>query len=256
MRGSKLPNPKYGTVAFDSGGELGRLYFSKAMNKRPEETENIRAMNDYPPATERLNMLIRRMKNLRSQGTEVVFNCHEDIQKVYARGGGMAKRGEQPSEPVAVTGQPDFPGNSCPNEMMRAADQVLRVRRVNGKPMLICRPEMLAAGTDYWVSKDRFDGTNINGGFLPFNYEEVKKLVIAKNLKLWNPAYTWIFFGQPGIGKTRCLLSFPKPLYIFDLDQGCKSIASEDLSQVTIDPYDVEDVREYDRFVANVAKLF
>jgi hypothetical protein len=49
-----LPTPKYATVAIDSAGELARLYFSKDMGKTGDETEKIRAMNNYPGATERL----------------------------------------------------------------------------------------------------------------------------------------------------------------------------------------------------------
>jgi hypothetical protein len=228
------------------------------MGKLTSSTEQIRAMQDYPAATERLNMIIRRLKNLRDAGTEVVFTAHEDIQKVYARGSGMAKKGEAPSEPVAVKGWPDMPGNRTPDEMCRAADNVLHIKLQNRVPVAVAARELLGAGGDYWETKDRFNGREIGSppGSFPFDYRKIKDLVIAKDPKLWQPSYTWIFYGPFGIGKTRALLTFPRPLYIFDLDRGTKSITTEDLTDVTIDPYDVEDFHEYDRFTSAVAKLF
>jgi hypothetical protein len=249
--------PKYKTVAFDSCSELARLYFSKSMGKSSADFEKIRAMQDYPAATERLNMLIRRLKNLRDGGTEIVFTAHEDIQKVYARGGAMAGRGQQPSEPVAVKGWPDMPGNRTPDEMCRAADNVLHIRHVNKTPVAVAAREVLGAGGDYWETKDRFNARALGNppGVLPFSYTKIEEL--AKAAGTWDPPYIWIFYGPFGIGKTRALLSFPRPLYLFDLDRGTKSIPeAKNLPDFTIDSYDVEDSREYDRFVANVAKLF
>ena len=256
--------PKYATVAIDSASELARLYFTKAMGKHSASTEAIREVSNYPPATERLNMLIRRLKNLRDAGTEIVFTAHEDIQKVYARGGMIAKRGEAPQEPIAVKGWPDMPGNRTPDEMCRAADNVLRVRSINGKPQWIAKRELLGGGGDYWEVKDRFNGKELNGGYLPASYSELAKLALGAKPMLWNPAYIWIIYGSFGIGKTRSLLTFPRPLKLFDLDRGAKSILydvrliteKEGPEAFVIESYDVEDVDSYDPFVASIAKCF
>lgn len=248
---------KYGTVAFDSASEMARLYFSKAMGKNSVETEKIRGMKNYPEATERMNMLIRRLKNLRDQGTEIVFTAHEDIQKVYARGGAMGGKDQPPQEPVAVKGWPDMPGNRTPDEMCRAADNVLHVRLLNKQPVAIANREVLGAGGDYWETKDRFNARAIGSppGVLPFDYARIAAL--AQPTGLWNPAYIWIFYGPFGIGKTRALLTFPRPLYLFDLDRGTKSIPEiKGDKDFIVDSYDVEDARECERFIGTVAKLF
>jgi hypothetical protein len=249
--------PKYKTIAFDSCSELARMYFSKSMGKSSSDMEKIRAMNDYPQATERMNMLIRRVKNLRDQGTEVVFTAHEDIQKVYARGGAMAGKGQQAAEPVAVKGWPDMPGNRTPDEMCRAADNVLHIKLQNKVPVAVANREVLGAGGDYWETKDRFNARAIGtpAGILPFDYNKIADL--ARPTGLWDPAYIWIFYGPFGIGKTRALLSFPRPLYLFDLDRGTKSIPeAKGDKDFVIDSYDVEDYKECERFVGTVAKLF
>lgn len=252
-----MPNPKYATVVFDSASELARLYFTKSMGKSSSSMDTIREMKDYPAATERLNMLIRRVKNLRDAGTEIVFTAHEDIQKVYARGGAMAGRGQQPAEPVAVKGWPDMPGNRTPDEMCRAADNVFHIRMLNKLPVAVANREVLGAGGDYWETKDRFNARTLGNpaGVFPYDYNKIKELAVAAGT--WDGPYIWIFYGPFGIGKTRGLLSFPRPLKLFDLDRGTKSIpeAKSD-PNFTIDSYDVEDVKEYERFVANVAKLF
>src|SRR5437879_1777888 len=111
--------PKFATVAIDSAGELARLYFSKDMGKTSNDTEKIRAMQNYPGSTERMNMLIRSLKQKRDKGVEIVFTAHEDIEKVYARGGAMAAKGQPPPEPIAVKGWPDLPGKRAPDEFCR-----------------------------------------------------------------------------------------------------------------------------------------
>lgn len=249
--------PKYATVAIDSCSELARLYFSKSMGKTSSDSEKIRAMNDYPQATERMNMLIRRLKNLRDQGTEIVFTAHEDIQKVYARGGAMAGKGQAPAEPVAVKGWPDMPGNRTPDEMCRAADNVMHIRMLNKLPVAVANREVLGAGGDYWETKDRFNARTLGSptGILPFDYSKIAAL--AKAAGTWNPAYIWIFYGPFGIGKTRALLTFPRPLYLFDLDRGTKSIPEiVGNKEFTVDSYDVEDAAECTRFIGEVARLF
>lgn len=256
--------PKYKSLFIDSCSELARLYFSYAMNKRPDDFESIRAVSNYPPATERLNMLIRRLKNLRDAGTEVFFTAHEDIQKVYAKGGMIAQKGGTVQEPIAVKGWPDMPGNRTPDEMCRAADNVLRVRYVNGKAMLIGRREPLGGGGDSWEVKDRFNAPAITGGILPFDYAALAKLAQAQVPMLWSAPYVWILYGSFGIGKTRFSLTCPRPLLFLDLDRGTKSIenevknikAKEGPEAFQIESFDVEDQLEYSRFVRLVNGCF
>src|SRR6266571_1285749 len=124
--------PKYATVAIDSSGELARLYFSKDMGKH--------------------------------------FTAHEDIEKIYAKGGMVASKGQAPPDPVAVKGWPDIPGKRAPDEFCRACDNVLRVRRVNNKPACIAQRESIGTGADYWEVKDRFNGPAIQSGLLPASY--------------------------------------------------------------------------------------
>jgi hypothetical protein len=208
-----------------------------------------------------MNMLIRRLKNLRDQGTEVVFLAHEDIQKVYGRGSAMSK---EKAEPVAIKGWPDMPGQRTPDEMCRAADNVFRIRRINGKPIMVANREVLGSTSDFWEVKDRFNATKIGGGLLPFDYHELAKLAMAQVPMLWDPAYIWILYGSFGIGKTRGLLTFPRPIKVFDLDRGTKSIsndvkeirAKEGEKSFIIEPYDVEEVKEYERFTSSVAACF
>src|ERR1700751_2427750 len=98
--------PKFVTVAIDSAGKLARLFFSKDMGKSSADREKIRGMNNYPGATERMNMLVRSLKQKRDKGVEIVFTAHEDIEKIYARGSGMAAKGQPQPEPVGVKGWP------------------------------------------------------------------------------------------------------------------------------------------------------
>ena len=83
--------------------------------------------------------------------------------------------------------------------MCRAADNVLRVRTLSGKQVLVGKKEPLGGGGDYWEVKDRFNAPNINGGFLPFDYQELKKKIEPTGL--WLPAYIWIIYGAFGAGK-------------------------------------------------------
>lgn len=256
--------PKYASLCIDSSSELARLYFSKSMGKDSSSFEAIRGLKNYPEATERLNMVIRRLKNLRDHGTEVFFTAHEDIQKVYSRGGMMGGAGGQPQEPIAVKGWPDMPGSRTPDEMCRAADNVLRVRYVNGKAMMVGKRENLGSNSDYWEVKDRFNAPSINGGFLPFHYGELAALAQKQSPMLWNPPYVWILYGGFGIGKTRFLLTVPRPLLLLDLDRGTKSIenevkgirAKEGEAAFRIESFDVESASEYPRFVQLVNSCF
>lgn len=220
-------DPKYKTIVFDSVGELARLYFSKDLGKVASDTEKIRAVNNYTGTTERLNMLVRRCKDFKKQGVNVVFLAHEDIQKIYGRGGAIAGKGEKPAEPVAVKGQLDLPGNRTPDEFSRAADNIFHVRYAMGKPVWVGRRESLTSGTDYWEVKDRFNAPAISAGILPPSWTELERVALANSACNWNPPYITVLYGPPGIGKTRSLLTFPTPMYIFDLDTGIASISKD-----------------------------
>jgi hypothetical protein len=250
---------KYATVAIDSIGELARLYFSKDMGKGPNDTEKIRAMQNYPGATERLNMLCRSLKQKRDAGVEIVFTAHEDIERIYARGGAMGTKGGPPPEPVAVRGQPDLPGSRTPNEFCRACDNVIHVRYVNNVPMWIVRREPIGPGGEFWETKDRFNGLQIASGMLPADYLKVADLVKKANPEWWQPAYITLLYGPYGIGKTRSILTFPKPILLFDLDHGTKSLTTSEIkaAEITIiSDIDVEDSGDYNKFVSLLQGAF
>jgi hypothetical protein len=243
--------PKYGTIAIDSTGELARLFFSKDMAKSPRDLEKIRQINNYPGATERMNMLVRALKQKRDTGTEIVFTAHEDIEKIYAKGGAMDSR----EAPIAVKGWPDLPGRRAPDEFCRAADNVLHVRRLNGAAIWVARREPLGTGAEYWEVKDRFNGAAIKSGLLPASYEELKKLVVETNPSWWQPPYIWMLYGAFGIGKTRSLLTFPPPILLFNLDLGTKSLTAEEIAkaQMTIDSsINVENADDYSPFITKL----
>jgi len=256
--------PKYASIYVDSCSELARLYFSKAMGKAATSMDSIRGISNYPEVTERLNMLIRRLKTLRDQGTEIFFTAHEDIQSVYARGGMITPKGQTPQEPIGVKGWPDMPGKRTPDEMCRAADNVFRIRNVNGKPMMIGYREPLGGGGDYWEVKDRFNAPSIRNGNLPFDYNALAELAKQQTPMLWSPAYIWILYGSFGIGKTRFSLTVPRPVKFFDLDRGTKSIENEvrelqkkeGADSFKIESYDVEDVKDYSRFISDINQCF
>jgi hypothetical protein len=219
-------------------------------------------MNNYPGATERLNMLVRRMKNYRDQGSEVVFIAHEALEKIYAKGGAMASKGQPPTEPIAVKGLPDMPGKQAPEEFCRAADNIFRVRHVNGKPAWIARREPIGGGGEVWEVKDRFNAGAILSGMLPASYSEVAALAQSNPLCNWDPPYIWIFYGTFGIGKTRSLKTFPTPMVIFDLDRGT-SVLKKDFDEMTkaghkieiYDDIDVEESDHYNTFLGRIGSL-
>ena|SRR6185312_4607905 len=247
--------PKYKTVAIDSAGELARLFFSKDMGKSGKDTEKIRALNNYPGATERMNMLVRSLKRKRDAGIEVVFTAHEDIEKVYAKGTGIGDK----ETPVAVKGWPDLPGKRSPDEFCRAADNVLHVRRVNSVPTWVARREPIGTGSEYWEVKDRFNGPAVNGGLLPADYRQVEALVKKANPSWWQPPYIWMLYGAFGIGKTRSLLTFPPPILVINLDRGEKSLTREEIAtaQMTIESsIDVEDSNDYTKFIGILEASF
>lgn len=259
-----MPSNKYKTIVFDSAGELARLYFSKDIGKTAEDTEKIRAVNNYTGTSERLNMLVRRCKDLKRTGVEVVFLAHEDIQKVYARGGAIAQKGQLPQEPVSVKGQLDLPGNRTPDEFSRAADNIFRMRYASGKSVWIGRREQLSSSNDWWEVKDWFNAPAISAGMLPASYKELARLAAANPACNWKPPYIWVLYGPPGIGKTRSILTFPTPMYIFDLDRGSASISreieeangKEPGTYVINDTINPEHGPDYEVFVKEFATLF
>lgn len=260
--------PKYATVAFDSASDQCRLYFSQTMQKHSNQPELIRSMNHYPGTTERLNMLARRVKNLRDKGSEVVFLAHEQIEKIYT------KKGALDADPAAVKGLPDLPGNRTPEEICRAADNILRVRYLNGKPVWVAAREVLQ-GDVYWETKTRFHACvpQLTNGLLPAGYDALVQKITSSQLVEsinWRPPYVWIFYGVFGIGKTRSLESFPSPIRLFDFDRGSTVLAGQrkdlgkgvtELTTPTgkvfhISEYDVEECNEYPRFMADLEVCF
>lgn len=256
--------PKFNTIAVDSGHEWARLTFSYDMKKHAgihdgkSLTEQIRAVNNYPGATERINMVVRRFKDYRDRGMNVVILVHEQIEKIYARGGMITAKGQAPQEPIGVKGWPNFPGATCPTEVMGACDNVFRMRRINMKPQWVCVPEALGGGGDNWTAKDRFNApalSNGTTGILPPSYEEVRKLAIANPNCTWTEFYIWLLYGEPGIGKTRSLLTFPRPLHIFDIDHGAGVLKTKDgkfPEGITTSSYNSEESDDYPRFISDL----
>lgn len=248
--------PKFATIVIDSVHEWARLTFSKDMKKSAGDFESIRMVNNYPGATERINMVVRRFKDFQLKGIQVVMTAHEQIEKIYARGGMITARGQSPQEPIGVKGWPNLPGTTCPTEVMGACDNVFRVRRVNGKASWICVPEPLGGGGDNWVAKDRFNAPALNAaGVLPASYEEVSKLAGAHPACVWAPPYIWLLYGEPGVGKTRSLLSFPRPMHIFDIDRGASVLRGKDgklPDGITTAQYNSEECNDYPKFISDL----
>lgn len=247
--------PKYATVAIDSGGELARLAFSYDMKKHAGNYDSIRMVNNYPGATERINMIARRLKDFKQRGLNVVILCHEQLEKIYAKGGAITAKGQTPQEPIAVMGWPNLPGTTCPTEVMLACDNVFRAREVNSKPVWVANKEAIGGGGDYWVVKDRFNAPAISQGFLPPSYSEIEVLAKTNPNCNWKPPYVWLIYGVPGSRKTRSLLSFPRPLHILDIDRGTDSISKEVEaadSQITITQYNSEECDDYTKFLRDL----
>jgi hypothetical protein len=226
------------------------------MKKHAGDFESIRAVNNYPGATERVNMVVRRFKDYQIKGMNIVLTAHEQIEKIYARGGMITARGATPQEPIGVKGWPNIPGSTAPTEIMGACDNVFRVRRVNGKPSWICIPEALGGGGDNWVAKDRFGAPAINpAGVLPASYEELSKLATQCQSCSWAPPYIWMLYGEPGVGKTRSLLSFPRPMHIFDIDRGASVLKGKDgklPEGISVSQYNSEECDDYPRLIADL----
>lgn len=244
-----------GTIAFDSGGEMARLCFSWDMKKHAGQYESIRAINNYPGTSERMNMLTRRLKDFRRAGWEVVLIFHEDIDKIYTRGSPVAKAGQN-TEPTAVKGRIDAPGNRTPEEIMRVADNIFRVRVVNNKSMWVAKPEPIGPGApECWQVKDRFNARAKLGDYLEPSYKWLADQCAVKKVVEWDPPYIWIIYGAIGLGKTGSLETFPLPLHFFDLDEGGKRIkmyTDAHADQVKIYTYNVEEMDEYNNFISDV----
>jgi hypothetical protein len=242
-------------VVVDSGNEWARLTFSKDMGKKAVDLEKLRQVNNYPGATERINMAVRRFKDFRARGLEMVILCHEQIEKIYARGGMITPKGQTPMEPIGVKGWPALPGSTCPSEVMGACDNVFRMRIVSGKPQWIGRPEPLGGGGDEWVVRDRFNAPAINMGMLPPSYEELGKLADANPLCTWRPPYIWLIYGSPGCGKTRSLLTFPRPMHILDIERGSACLTDKQGNYpegITVEQFNSEEGSDYDKFIGSL----
>lgn len=249
-----------GTIAFDSGGEMARLMFSWDMKKKAGQYESIRAINNYPGTSERMNMLVRRLKDFRRAGWEVVLIFHEDIDKIYTRGSPVASAAKgQNNEPTAVKGRIDAPGNRTPEEIMRVADNIFRVRMVGNEAMWVAKPEPIGPGApECWQVKDRFNARAKLGDYLKPSYKWIADECTKKGVKEWDPPYIWIVYGAIGLGKTGSLETFPLPLHFFDLDEGGKRIklyTDAHSAQVKIYTYNVEEMEDYGKFIIDVEEI-
>jgi hypothetical protein len=252
--------PRYATIAIDSLSEMGRLTFSKDMGKHARDLEKIRQLNNWPGATERINMLVRRIKDYKDRGIETVIIAHEQVERFYIKGSGIAGKGEVAEAPYAVKGLPDIPGKQAPEEVVRACDNVFRVRMVNSVPHWITVPESMGGGDAQWVVKDRFGASRLTPNkYLPADFEKVKQLALTNpEVKLdFELPYVWLIYGAPGLGKTRSLMSFPKPIIIFDIDRGTDSIKRHiDDVNVIVKQYNSEEADDYARFLTDLEAAY
>lgn len=245
-----------GTLVIDSGGEMARLVFSFDMKKHAGQYETIRAINNYTGTSERMNMIVRRLRDFRAAGWEVVLIFHEDIDKIYTRGSmvGSVRKGEN-NEPTAVKGRIDAPGSRTPEEIMRVADNIFRVRMVGNEAMWVCKPEPIGPGApEPWQVKDRFHARSI-GDFLKPSYAWLAEQAKVKKLETWDPPYIWIIYGAIGLGKTGSLETFPLPMHIFDLDMGTKRIKKfidSNVGKVFVHQYNVEESDDYPQFMLDL----
>jgi hypothetical protein len=246
--------PFKGTLAIDSLGEWARLTFAKEMGHEPWDIEDLRAVNDYGGATERIAVVCRKLKNIRDQyGVNIVVTAHEGIDKIYAKGGGIGTKDRPASEPIEVFGRPDIPGTSATNEILRSFDNILRVKRDSKGFSWVAAHEPLGGGGNTWQVKDRFNAGKIKNGYLPASYEELKKLALAEPQCNWQEPYLWMIYGPQGYQKTRSLLTFPQPIHLFDIDRGSSVLAKEEKEgKVIIHRYDSEDHRQYNKFISEL----
>lgn len=260
----QLPPKFSGTIAIDPLGEWARLTFSKDMGKLPTDIEDLKQINNYNGATERICVILRQLKQIRDKfGCNVVVTAHEGIDRIYAKGGAITPKGQTPQDPIAIYGRPDIPGQVAPNEVMRAFDNVLRVRMNGGNLTWVAAKEALGGGGNTWEVKDRFNACAITSpndkrwgnGYLPPSYAEIEKLALAcpATKDTWDPPYMWLIYGPPGYQKTRSLVSFPGTIRLFDLDQGSKVLSKEiKEGKVVVSKYNTESHLEYNRFITDL----
>jgi hypothetical protein len=255
--------PPYATVFVDSVGELARLYFSFAIKKHSGDMDNLREVYHYTPTTERLNIFFRRLQDLRDAGVNVVLSGHEQVEKIYAKGGAIGQKGQPPPEPIAIKGMPDLPGNVAPEELLRKVDCVLRMRLVNSKPMWISKNEPLggSAMDSPWIAGCRFNvGAMSPILYLPASYEEIVELGKKHPDAKFRPPYIWLIYGPPKIGKTRLIAdTFPKPMKLYDLDRGSHVLGTpEEIKEMGIDRviFNTEEMDDYTKFVGDIATCF
>jgi hypothetical protein len=249
-----LKQSRFKTLAIDSGSELARLCFAWDMKATPAELEKVRGMTNYPGAGERLNKIMRRLRVARDEfGMECVVLCHEGIDKLYGRGSVMAKNAAE-REPYAVKGRIDIPGSQTPEELMRVADNVIRVRHLNGKPIWALVPEPIGGSTsaEHWEAKTRFDPQPL--GFPEPSYTKLREKMTALKMPYYGP-FIWMLYGGIGKQKTRSLLTFPRPIRIFDVDSGTAVIRPEvekDPENFHITKYNSEYFPDYERFMLDL----
>lgn len=249
---------KFQTIAIDPLGEWARLCFSKDLGKESWDLETFKDIRNYSGYAERMCIILRKLKDIRDKHkVNIVVTAHENLDRIYAKGGaiGNKKVGVEASEPIAILGRPDIPGNTAPNEVMRAFDNIFRVKMVNGQIAWVAQKEAIGGGGNTWEVKDRFNACLIKNGYLPPSYEEIEKLALATPgvKENWNPPYLWLIYGPPGYKKTLQLKTFPKPIRLFDLDKGSTVLTKEiNEGMFTVSQYDTEDHREYDRFIGDL----
>ena len=250
--GGTSSSSRFKTLAIDSAGDLARLAFSFDMKKHTSldiKKEVIRAVNNYPGAVERMNMIVRRLKNFRAAGMEIVITAHEDVERFFAKStGGMGLK----EEPFVTKGWADLPGKRAPDEFGRACDNMLHVRRASGKLQWVAIPELIGPGAGEWCVKDRFNAPAIQNGYLPPSYTDIAELAKRNPLCNWKPPYIWLIYGAMGLKKTRSLLTFPQPIRIFDTDRGTGVLTDKEKEVCDIIEYDPEESDDYNRFLADL----
>jgi len=216
--------------------------------------ETLRAVNNYPGATERISIILRRLKEVRDKyKVNVVVTSHEGIDRIYAKGGPIAAKGSTPSEPIEVLGRPDIPGTSSTAEVLRAFDNILRVRYNGSNLVWVAAHEALGGGGNTWETKDRFNALAIGNGYLPPSYSEIRARALATPVCNWNEPYLWLIYGKQGLQKTRSLLTFPLPIYLFDIDRGSSVLAKEKAEgKVICKEYEPDDANSYDQFITDL----
>lgn len=244
--------PKYKTLVIDSMSELARLAFARDMAKDSTDMETFYDIRNWTGATERIAIVIRRLKDFRDFGGEykglhIYLTANEQIDREYPKGSSIGRKGEPAPEPFAIKGMLDLPGKVMPETIGRGCNCVLRIRRVNGKPTLIARPESIS-GSAEWIVKDHLGLCNIQNGFLPADWRQVQQLIKDTN------SYIVLVYGAIGMGKTRMIATFPKPIKVLDIDRGTRSLWQNGQPPPDIDiiPFNSEKGDDYLRFLGEL----